>query len=178
MRRLGLAYIPPELREDRGEIEAALAERKLPDLIQLKDMKGDLQMHTTWSDGATDVMDMARAAMALGYEYILITDHTAEPGRGQWPDAGARARSSGKEIDKVNARTQEGRPKFRVLHGVEVEVKTDGAWTCRTTCWPARPGAGVGAHVADAAAREDHRARDSRHAATRTSTFWATRRAG
>ncbi len=79
--RLGLAYIPPELREDRGEVEKALelgpGRVVMPDLIRLSDLRGDLQMHTTWSDGASDVMGMARAAIALGYEYILITDHTA-----------------------------------------------------------------------------------------------------
>lgn len=128
--RLGMAYVVPELREDRGEVELAISlgpnRNVMPDLIQLKDMKGDLQMHTTWSDGATGVMDMARAAMALGYEYILITDHTAGLGvvNGLTP---ARVAEQGKEIAKLNAQLKKEGAKFRVLHGAEVEVKVDGS---------------------------------------------------
>ena len=120
--RLGLAYIEPELREDRGEIEAA----NLPTLITEKDLRGDLQMHTTWSDGATDVMGMAQAAIALGYEYILITDHTAGLGivNGLTPERIAQQR---KEIDKVNADLKKRKIKFTVLQGAEVEVKSDGS---------------------------------------------------
>jgi len=119
---LDLPFIPPELREDRGEIEAALA-GQLPDLISVDDLKGDLQMHTTWSDGATDVMGMARAAMAHGYAYILITDHTQSlaVANGLTAERVARQRQ---EIERVNA---ELKGRFRVLHGVEVEVKSDGA---------------------------------------------------
>jgi len=72
---VGLPWIPPELREDQGEIE--LAERgTLPQLIERTDIRGDLQMHTRWSDGSDSIEDMARAAKALGYEYIAITDHS------------------------------------------------------------------------------------------------------
>ncbi|MCS7061135.1 MAG: DNA polymerase/3'-5' exonuclease PolX [Anaerolineae bacterium] len=119
---LGLPYIPPELREDRGEIEAALA-GALPRLIALDDLQGDLQMHTTWSDGAADVMTMARAALARGYRYILITDHTQSlaVANGLTPE---RVRRQRQEIDQVNAQLG-GR--LRVLHGVEVEVKADGS---------------------------------------------------
>ncbi len=128
--RLGLAYIPPELREDRGEVEKALelgpGRVVMPDLIRLSDLRGDLQMHTTWSDGASDVMGMARAAIALGYEYILITDHTAGLGvvNGLTPERIAQQRE---EIDKVNAQLKQEGIKFRVLQGAEVEVKSDGA---------------------------------------------------
>jgi DNA polymerase (family 10) len=128
--RLGMAYIAPELREDRGEVEKALElgpnRVVMPDLIQLKDMKGDLQMHTTWSDGATDVLGMARAAIALGYEYILITDHTAGLGivNGLTPERIAQQR---KEIDKANAQLKKEGVKFRVLQGAEVEVRGDGS---------------------------------------------------
>ena len=73
--KFGLPWIPPELRENQGEIEAA-EKGKLPKLVELKDIKGDLQMHTTASDGQTSVEEMARAAKKLGYEYILITDHS------------------------------------------------------------------------------------------------------
>lgn len=74
-RALGLPYIPPELREAMGEIEAA-EEGKLPDLVALEDIRGDLQMHTTASDGKTSIEEMAAAAKELGYRYILITDHS------------------------------------------------------------------------------------------------------
>jgi DNA polymerase (family 10) len=73
--KLGLDYIPPELRENTGEIDAA-AEKRMPRLIELKDMRGDLQMHTTASDGKNSIEEMALAAKALGYDYIALTDHS------------------------------------------------------------------------------------------------------
>jgi DNA polymerase (family 10) len=73
--KLGLDYIPPELRENTGEIDAA-AEHRLPNLVELKDIRGDLQMHTTASDGRNSIEEMALAAKALGYEYISLTDHS------------------------------------------------------------------------------------------------------
>ena len=72
---LGLAYIEPELREDAGEIEAALAGR-LPKLIGYGDLKGDLQVQTDWSDGENSIEEMALEARRLGLEYIAVTDHT------------------------------------------------------------------------------------------------------
>ena len=74
-KKLGLAWIPPELRENTGEIEAA-EHGRLPDLITLKDMRGDLQMHTTASDGKNTILEMAQAAKTLGHEYISFTDHS------------------------------------------------------------------------------------------------------
>jgi DNA polymerase (family 10) len=127
--QLGMAYVPPELREDRGEVEQALAlgpHRKVaPDLITREDMRGDLQMHTTWSDGESDIMGMARAAIALGYSYVLITDHTHGLGmvNGLTPE---RIRAQRKEVDKVNAALKKEKQKFTVLQGCEVEVKSDG----------------------------------------------------
>ncbi len=73
--KLGLDYIPPELRENTGEIDAA-AEHRLPELVELKDIRGDLQMHTTASDGRNSIEEMALAAKELGYEYIALTDHS------------------------------------------------------------------------------------------------------
>jgi DNA polymerase (family 10) len=118
---LGLPWIPPELREDRGEIEAAQA-GELPDLITLEDMRGDLQLHTTWSDGRAGVLDMARAAMAHGYSYMLVTDHSYGLGvvSGLAPEDIPRQRE---EIDRANAELDGA---FTVLHGVEVEIKADG----------------------------------------------------
>ncbi len=127
---LGMAYVAPELREDRGEVEAAIAlgpgRAVLPELITLKDLRGDLQMHTTWSDGETDVMGMARAALALGYSYILITDHTQGLGvvNGLTPE---RLKAQRREIDRVNAALKKEKAGLTVLQGCEVEVKTDGS---------------------------------------------------
>ncbi len=114
--RLGLPFIPPELREDRGEFE-----RDIPRLIGLSDIRGDLQMHTKWSDGETSIEAMARAAKARGYEYILITDHSQSLGvtNGLSPE---RLKQQRKEIDAVNAKGLG----IRVLQGAEVEIKADG----------------------------------------------------
>ncbi|MEI8004398.1 MAG: helix-hairpin-helix domain-containing protein, partial [Methanothrix sp.] len=76
---LGLPYIPPEMREDRGEIEAAL-QGKLPRLVELKDVRGDLHVHSNWSDGRASILEMAHAAAALGYEYIALCDHSPSIG--------------------------------------------------------------------------------------------------
>lgn len=122
--RLGLAWIPPELREDRGELEAAaLPHPRLPKLIEAGDLRGDLQMHTTWSDGQTDVAGMAEAAIDLGYEYILITDHTQSLAiaNGLTPE---RLLAQRQEIDRVN-HALNGR--LRVLQGIECEVLADGS---------------------------------------------------
>ncbi|HEY6282851.1 MAG TPA: PHP domain-containing protein, partial [Nitrososphaerales archaeon] len=73
--KLGMKYVPPELRENRGEIQASL-EGKLPKLVQFDELRGDIQMHTTWSDGSASLEDMAEGAKKRGYEYIAITDHS------------------------------------------------------------------------------------------------------
>jgi DNA polymerase (family 10) len=128
--KLNMAWIPPELREDRGEVEAALdlgPHRVVaPDLIRLTDMRGDLQMHTTWSDGQLDVMGMARIAADLGYEYILITDHSVGVNvvRGVTAE---QVREQGEEIARVNAALRREKIKLTVLHGVECEVHPDGS---------------------------------------------------
>lgn len=85
-----LPLIPPELREDRGEIEAAQNDA-LPELVTLDDIRGDLQMHTKSSDGHATMKEMARAAQTLGYEYIAITDHSAYVAVTQGLDAEALA---------------------------------------------------------------------------------------
>ena len=115
--KLGLPYIPPELREDRGEFE-----RTIPKLIELADIRGDMQMHTQWSDGETTIEQLARAAQAKGYEYILITDHSQSLGvaNGLTPE---RLKQQRQEIDAVNALGLG----IRVLQGSEVEIKADGS---------------------------------------------------
>jgi DNA polymerase (family 10) len=118
---LGLPLIPPELREDRGEIEAALGGR-LPDLIELDDLKGDLQFHTTRSDGRQGLLEMAQAAQAYGLTYALVTDHSHSLGvaRGLTVDDLRRQRA---EVEQVNRKLGTG---FRLLAGTEVEVRSDG----------------------------------------------------
>src|SRR5206468_5243658 len=80
-KRLGMAWIPPELREGRGELDAAAA-GTLPDLVTVEDLRGDLHCHTVASDGRNTVEQMARAALERGYEYLAITDHSATHGFG------------------------------------------------------------------------------------------------
>jgi len=118
---LGLAWIPPELRENRGEIEAAAAGR-LPKLVELRDVRGDLHLHSDWSDGLDDLETMARAALARGYEYVAITDHSQGLGvaHGLTPD---RIRQQRQVVDDLNRRLAP----FRVLHGIELNVRGDGA---------------------------------------------------
>jgi len=118
---LGMAYVPPELRENRGEVEAALV-RKLPRLVEFDDIKGDLQMHTTWSDGSATLEEMAVGAKERGYEYIAVTDHS-ESVRVANGLSEERFRREWKEIDSLNERLSP----FRVLKAVEVEIKNDGS---------------------------------------------------
>ncbi|HTX47583.1 MAG TPA: DNA polymerase/3'-5' exonuclease PolX [Solirubrobacteraceae bacterium] len=115
---LGLQYIEPELRENRGELEAA-ADGTLPDLITLGELKGDLHSHTTASDGTASIEEMAAAALEAGYEYLAITDHSATMGFGAdlSPDALKR------QIDKVRSTTVDG---IELLAGSEVNILTDG----------------------------------------------------
>ncbi len=119
--QIGMDWIPPELREASGEIEAALA-HKLPKLIQLEDLKGDLQCHSKWSDGSATIREMAEGARARGLKYIAITDHSQGLGVARGLDP-KRTREQWKEIDKLN---QELGGKFRVLKSVEVEIRADG----------------------------------------------------
>ncbi len=114
---LGLPWIPPELREDHGEFDG-----DLPDLITMADIRGDLQMHSTWSDGVNSVAEVAEAALARGLEYILITDHSHSLGIAGGLTAEDLRRQRA-EIDAVNERLG---GKLRVLAGVEMEIRADG----------------------------------------------------
>lgn len=119
--QLGLPYIPPELREDRGEIEAGYA-GKLPHLIDIGDIRSDLHMHTEWSDGKLTVRQMAEAARAHGLSYIVISDHSQSLGVANGLSV-ERLWAQREEIRRVDA---EMRPNFRVFQGVEMEIRTDG----------------------------------------------------
>ena len=119
--RLGLPWIPPELREGRGELEAAAA-GKLPELVRLEDLRGDLHSHTTLSDGRQDAATMAEAARARGYEYFAVTDHSASHGFGDHvePDA-LRA-----QIEHVRA-LNDTLADFELLIGTETNILPDGS---------------------------------------------------
>jgi DNA polymerase (family X) len=118
---LGLPWIPPELRENHGEIEAAFA-RRLPRLIEERDLRGDLHVHTDWSDGSDSLEAMAEAAQARGYEYVAITDHSRGLGIAHGLTI-PRVQAQRQQIDELNRRLAP----FRVLHGVEVNVRGDGS---------------------------------------------------
>ena len=118
---VGLTWVPPELREDRGEIAAA-ARDELPDLITLDDVRGDLQMHSTWSDGKTSIEEMLVACAERGYEYFALTDHSKALAMTGGLDA-ARVRQQWKEIDEVQAR----HPEIRLLKSLEVDILADGS---------------------------------------------------
>ena len=120
-KRLGYAWIPPELRENSGEFEAA-REAALPELVELADIRGDLHMHTTETDGRASLREMAEAAAALGYEYIAVTDHSK-----------ALAMSNGLNEERVVALAREVRELNRqglplqVFSGLECDILRDGS---------------------------------------------------
>jgi DNA polymerase (family X) len=120
--RLGMAYIEPELREDRGELAAARA-GTLPKLVELGDIRGDLHCHTTASDGHQTVLEMARAAQARGYEYLAITDHSASHGFGNHVSPGELVR----QIERVAEANEQIGDGFTVLAGSEVNILPDGS---------------------------------------------------
>ena len=114
--RLGYQWIPPELREAGGELEAA-RRGELPELVEASDIRGDLHMHSTWSnDGKNTLEEMASAAKARGYDYVAITDHAHYLREG-------RLRAQWKEVAKLNERLAP----FRILRGVEVSIRADGS---------------------------------------------------
>lgn len=121
---LKMDYIPPELREDRGEIEAAL-KRKLPKLVELKDIKGDLQMHTTSSDGENSLEEMIKAAMEKGYQYIAITDHSSGLGIAGGQNEKNQLKQK-QEIGKINEKFRKTGKSFRILSGVEANIAANG----------------------------------------------------
>ncbi len=117
--KLGLLQIPPEIREDTGEIEAAIS-GKLPKLVDYKDIKGDFHIHTDWSEGANTLVEMAKAAQKLGYEYIAVTDHSKALGVAHGLSE-ERMLAQIEEIQKLNDTLSD----FHVFSGVEVDIKAD-----------------------------------------------------
>lgn len=117
---LGMQWIPPEMREDRGEIQAALA-HELPELVTAKDIRGDLHVHSRWTDGRDTIAEMASNALARGYEYIALTDHSVGLGMTQGLNV-ERIKARTAEIKALNARTAP----FRILIGTEVDIRANG----------------------------------------------------
>ena len=117
---VGLPFIPPELREDGGEIEAAL-EGRLPTLVTVEDIRGDLQMHTTWSDGSHSLSDLAVGVRAKGYQYMAVTDHS----KSTTVAGGMKEEQVLQMIAEVRALNKKMKD-FRILAGCEVDIKGDG----------------------------------------------------
>jgi DNA polymerase (family 10) len=120
-RALGLPYIPPELREDTGEVEAAL-EGRLPKLLELDDLRGDLHAHTNWSDGHHQLEALVHAAHQKGYEYIIVSDHS----RSSTVAGGLSEEKLLEQIGKIRALNKKYR-NLRILTGSECDILTDGS---------------------------------------------------
>jgi DNA polymerase (family 10) len=119
--RLGMQYIPPEIREAQGEIERA-EQGSIPNLVQLSDIKGDLHTHSEWSDGHDSIEELALAAQDVGYQYIAMTEHSAGRGIAHGLDV-RRLREQVAEIKALNERLNG----IRVLTGTEVDIRSDGS---------------------------------------------------
>ncbi len=119
-KKLGLNYIPPELREDRGEVEASI-EGNLPKLVELKDIKGDLHAHSRWSDGGSSIEEVVIKARERGYEYIAITDHSQGLKIAQGLNR-KELESKKKEIDGLSKKYKD----IKILYGTEVDIDSDG----------------------------------------------------
>jgi DNA polymerase (family 10) len=119
---LGLPWIPPELREDRGEVKAA-KEGKLPELIRLEDIRADLQTHSNWSDGKLSMLEMARIAAKRGIKVIAFTDHSVSLGVAN----GLSMERHAEQQKEMEAAQKELEDSIRILHATEVEIKADGS---------------------------------------------------
>ena len=119
-RALGMQPVPPELRQDSGEVDAALGGRLPPDLVQLEEVKGMVHVHTTWSDGRASLEEMARAAQDMGMEYLTVTDHSR-----------SASYAGGLDLDRLKAQWDEmaqvqERVKIRLLRGTEADILEGG----------------------------------------------------
>ncbi len=119
-RILELQYVPPELREDRGEVEAA-KEGRIPKLVELKEIKGDFHIHSKWSDGGNSIEEIVKNAIKKGYEFVAITDHSKSLGVAKGLNE-ERLKAQREEIEKL----REKYPQINILHGVEVDIRRDG----------------------------------------------------
>ena len=123
-RSLGMDWIEPELREDRGEIEAA-QEARLPKLVQESEIKGDLHVHSKWSDGTSSIEEIAKAARKRGYQYVAICDHSKSLRIAHGLDE-SRLMKQIEEIDQMNEKLGEKFKSFQILKGTEVDILADG----------------------------------------------------
>lgn len=122
---IGLQWMAPEIRENEGEIEASL-QGKLPELVDLKDIKGDLHCHTTASDGQNSIEEMCEAAMTKGYDYIGISEHTRTLGvAGGLDEKGLL--SQNEQIKKINEKFKKQGKSFKIFHGCELNILKDGS---------------------------------------------------
>ncbi len=119
--KLGLAYIPPEMREDRGEVALAKA-HQIPKLVTVADIRGDLHVHSDWTDGTAPIEEMAAAAQACGYQYMALTDHSRRQTMSHGLDPVRMGRQI-REIDKINLKLKG----LALLKGIEVDILKDGA---------------------------------------------------
>ena len=157
---LGYSFIPPELRENGGELEAA-RNGSLPALVELGDLRGEMHCHSTWSsDGKASIEEMALAAAARGYEFLCLTDHSHYLREG-------RIEAQWLEIEAVNAKLDP----FRVLRGVEANITAPGRSTCPTSFWRSSTGSSRRSTRRSTGAR---RSACSRRSRTLTSTASAT----
>lgn len=161
--KLGLDYIEPEMRENIGELELART-GKLPRLISVSDIKGDLQMHTDWSDGEATIEQMARAAARKGYEYIAITDHTKSLGIARGMDEKTIRRQFA-AIDALNKKLQ---GTIRILKGLEVNILKNGTLDISDAVLAKADFVGASVHSAFAMSERDMtgrimRAMENRH---------------
>jgi DNA polymerase (family 10) len=120
--KLGMQWIPPELREDRGEVEAALS-GELPRLIREEDLLGELHAHSTWSDGKASILEMAKAAKSIGMEYLVISDHSQSLGVA----GGLSVDDLRRQREEIDAVQSEIGKQLTLLQGSEVEIHTDGS---------------------------------------------------
>jgi DNA polymerase (family X) len=123
-RSLGMDWIEPELREDRGEIEAA-QEGRLPKLVRESEIKGDLHVHSKWSDGTSSIEEIAKAARKKGYQYVAICDHSKSLRIAHGLDESILMKQI-EEIDRMNERVGEKFKNFQILKGTEVDILADG----------------------------------------------------
>jgi len=119
--KLGLEFIPPELREDRGEVALA-KDHKLPLLVTAADIRGDLHVHSDWTDGTVPIETMAKAAQAKGYQYMALTDHSRRVAMAHGLDP-ARLSRQVRQIDRLNGKFDG----FTILKGIEVDILKDGS---------------------------------------------------
>ncbi|MER3407224.1 MAG: DNA polymerase/3'-5' exonuclease PolX [Patescibacteria group bacterium] len=119
--KLGMQYIPPEMRENKGEIQLAL-EHKLPKIIDYQALKGDLQIQTNWSDGQNSIEEMVEEAIKLGLEYICITDHT----KGLAVAGGLDEKMFLKQFEEIDKLNKKYKGKIKILKGAEVNINKDG----------------------------------------------------